>query len=97
MGVAFSMVDALKRAGKSPTRASLLQAATHLNEVNPFLRPGIKIVTSPRDYYPISQGPARALRQGALGAGRAARRRGLTSRNRYIRGVWRPPGTVKHA
>jgi branched-chain amino acid transport system substrate-binding protein len=55
MGVAFSMVDALKRAGKSPTRASLLQAATHLNEVNPFLRPGIKIVTSPRDYYPISK------------------------------------------
>jgi branched-chain amino acid transport system substrate-binding protein len=55
MGVAFSMVDALKRAGKSPTRASLLQAATHLNEANPFLRPGIKIVTSPRDYYPISK------------------------------------------
>jgi hypothetical protein len=55
MGVAFSMVDALKRAGKSPTRASLLQAATHLNEANPFLRPGIKIVTSPQDYYPISK------------------------------------------
>jgi hypothetical protein len=55
MGVAFSMVDALKRAGKNPTRASLLQAATHLNEVNPFMRPGIRIVTSPRDYYPISK------------------------------------------
>ena len=27
----------------------------HLNEVNPFMRPGIKIVTSPRDYYPISK------------------------------------------
>ena len=55
MGVAYSMVDALKRAGKSPTRASLLQAATHLDEMNPFLRPGIKIVTGPRDYYPISK------------------------------------------
>jgi branched-chain amino acid transport system substrate-binding protein len=55
MGVAFSMVDALHHAGKSPTRASLLAAAQHLNEVNPFMRTGIKIVTSPTDYYPISK------------------------------------------
>jgi branched-chain amino acid transport system substrate-binding protein len=55
MGVAFSMVDALKKAGKNPTRASLLLAATHLDELNPFMRPGIRIVTSPTDYYPISK------------------------------------------
>ena len=55
MGVAFTMVDALKHAGKNPTRASLLMAAQHLNEVNPFMRPGIKITTSPTDYYPISK------------------------------------------
>jgi len=55
MGVAFTMVDALAHAGKSPTRASLLKAATHLNEVNPFMRPGITIVTTPTDYYPISR------------------------------------------
>nr|MBA3844468.1 hypothetical protein [Actinomycetota bacterium] len=55
MGVAYSMVDALKHAGRSPTRASLLAAATHLNEVNPFMRPGVKIVTTPTDYYPISK------------------------------------------
>jgi ABC-type branched-subunit amino acid transport system substrate-binding protein/esterase/lipase len=55
MAVAFTMVDALKKAGKSPTRASLLAAATHLNEVNPFMRPGIKIATSPTDYYPITK------------------------------------------
>jgi branched-chain amino acid transport system substrate-binding protein len=55
MGVAFTMVDALAHAGKSPTRASLLKAATHLNEVNPFMRPGITIVTTPTDYYPISK------------------------------------------
>jgi branched-chain amino acid transport system substrate-binding protein len=55
MGVAFTMVDALKHAGKSPTRASLLKAATHLNEVNPFMRPGIAITTTPTDYYPISK------------------------------------------
>lgn len=55
MGVAYTMVDALRNAGKSPTRASLLRAAQHLNEVNPFMRPGIKIATSPTDYYPISK------------------------------------------
>jgi ABC-type branched-subunit amino acid transport system substrate-binding protein len=57
MAVASTLVDALKHAGKSPTRASLLNAATHLNEVNPFMRPGIAIVTSPTDYYPISKAP----------------------------------------
>jgi len=55
MGVAYTMVDALKHAGKSPTRASLLKAAQHLNEVNPFMRAGVKIATSPSDYYPISK------------------------------------------
>ena len=55
MGVAFTMVDALTHAGKNPTRASLLAAAQHLNEVNPFMRPGITISTSPTDYYPISK------------------------------------------
>jgi branched-chain amino acid transport system substrate-binding protein len=55
MAVAYTMVDALKHAGKSPTRQSLLAAATHLNEVNPFMRPGITIQTSPTDYYPISK------------------------------------------
>jgi branched-chain amino acid transport system substrate-binding protein len=52
MAVAFTMVDALRHAGKSPTRASLLKAATHLDERNnPFLRKGIAVKTS--DYYPI--------------------------------------------
>jgi ABC-type branched-subunit amino acid transport system substrate-binding protein len=55
MGVAFTMVDALKHAGKNPTRASLLAAAQHLDEVNPFMRPGVKVTTSPKDYYPISK------------------------------------------
>jgi len=52
MAVAFTMVDALRHAGKNPTRASLLRAATHLNERNnPFMRKGIAVQTS--DYYPI--------------------------------------------
>ncbi len=52
MGVAYTMVDALKHAGKSPTRASLLKAAQHLNEVNPFMRAGVKIATSPTRLLP---------------------------------------------
>jgi hypothetical protein len=55
MAVAYTMVDALKHAGKSPTRKSLLAAAQRLNEVNPFMRPGVRIATSPTDYYPISK------------------------------------------
>ena len=55
MSVAFTMVDALKHAGKNPTRASLLNAAQHLNEINPFMRPGVTIATSPSDYYPIGK------------------------------------------
>ena len=55
MAVAYTMVDALSRAGKNPTRNSLLRAATHLNEVNPFLLPGIRIKTSSNDYYPMDK------------------------------------------
>jgi branched-chain amino acid transport system substrate-binding protein len=56
MAAAYTMVDALKHAGKNPTRASLLSAATHLYETsNPFLQPGVTIKTSPRDYAPLEQ------------------------------------------
>jgi hypothetical protein len=49
------MVDALKHAGKNPTRNSILRAVTHLNERNPFLLPGIVVRTTPRDRFPIAQ------------------------------------------
>ena len=55
MMAAYAMVDALKGAGRNPTRASLMRAATHLNEVNPFLLPGLTLSTSPSDYYPIGK------------------------------------------
>jgi branched-chain amino acid transport system substrate-binding protein len=55
MAVAYTMVDTLKKAGRNPTRASVLKAATHLDETNPFLLPGLRIKTSPSDYYPIDQ------------------------------------------
>jgi ABC-type branched-subunit amino acid transport system substrate-binding protein len=56
MAAAYTMVDALKHAGKNPTRASLQKAATHLNETtNPFVQPKIAIKTSPMDPYPFDQ------------------------------------------
>lgn len=55
MMAAYAMVDSLKHAGKNPTRASLLKAATHLNEVNPFLLPGLPLVTSPTNYLPLGK------------------------------------------
>jgi branched-chain amino acid transport system substrate-binding protein len=55
MAVAYTMVDTLKKAGRNPTRASVLKAATHLDETNPFLLPGLRIKTSPSDYYPIDR------------------------------------------
>jgi branched-chain amino acid transport system substrate-binding protein len=33
----------------------VLRAATHLDEQNPFLLPGVRIKTSPSDYYPMDK------------------------------------------
>jgi branched-chain amino acid transport system substrate-binding protein len=55
MAVAYTMVDTLKKAGPNLTRAGVLKAATHLNETNPFLLPGVRIQTSPSDYYPMDK------------------------------------------
>jgi len=55
MAVAYTMVDALRKAGRNPTRETLLRAVTHLNETNPFLLPGVRIATSPKDYYPMAK------------------------------------------
>jgi branched-chain amino acid transport system substrate-binding protein len=55
MATAYTMVDALRHAGAQPTRASLLRAATHLNERNPFLVKGVTVKTGPNDYYPVER------------------------------------------
>jgi branched-chain amino acid transport system substrate-binding protein len=56
MAVAFSMVDALRHAGRNLTRPGLRRAVTHMNERNnPFLLPGIDVRTSPSTYYPIAK------------------------------------------
>jgi hypothetical protein len=55
MAVAYTMVDTLRKAGRNPTRESVLRAATHLDESDPFLLPGVQIKTSPKDYYPMDK------------------------------------------
>jgi branched-chain amino acid transport system substrate-binding protein len=56
MAAAYTMVDALRAAGPEPTRASLLRAATHLDErSNPFFVRGIAVKTGPADYYPVER------------------------------------------
>jgi branched-chain amino acid transport system substrate-binding protein len=56
MTVAFSLVDALKHAGRNPTRDSLRRAMTHMDERNnPFLLPGVHVQTSPSNYFPIAK------------------------------------------
>jgi branched-chain amino acid transport system substrate-binding protein len=56
MSAAYTMVDALKRAGKSLTRAAIMKAVTHLNEPrDPFVLPGIAIRTTPDDRFPVAQ------------------------------------------
>ena len=56
MTVAYSMVDALRHAGRNPTRASFMRAVTHMDErSNPFLLPGVFVRTSPKNYFPIAK------------------------------------------
>ena len=56
MAVAYTFVDALKHAGKSPTRQSMMNAVLHLREAaNPFLLKGVVVSTTPADHFPIKQ------------------------------------------
>jgi branched-chain amino acid transport system substrate-binding protein len=57
MAVAYTFERALRKAGRDPTRASVLRAVANLNlRNNPFLLPGVTVKTSPRDHFPIDQG-----------------------------------------
>jgi branched-chain amino acid transport system substrate-binding protein len=56
MSVAHTFVAALKKAGKNPTRASIMRAATSLNVKNdPFLLPGMTVRTTKSDHFPLDQ------------------------------------------
>lgn len=52
---AATMVQALKMAGKNLTRQGLMKALTNLNFKNQFLFPGVKMVTTPTERFPIDQ------------------------------------------
>ena len=56
MAAAYTFVEALKKAGKTPTREGLVKAVASLNITkNPFMIPGIFIKTGPNDRFPIEQ------------------------------------------
>ena len=55
MMAAYTMVDALEQRARTRPRASLLHAAQHLTETNPFLLPGLRLTTTPTDYFPIGR------------------------------------------
>ncbi|HEV2414813.1 MAG TPA: ABC transporter substrate-binding protein [Candidatus Dormibacteraeota bacterium] len=56
VAVAYTMVDVLKQAGNTLTRANVINiAANQLNENNPFLLPGVKVKTTSSDHFPIMQ------------------------------------------
>jgi branched-chain amino acid transport system substrate-binding protein len=57
MAVAYTFVDALRKAGKNVTRAGIVRAVQNLNErSNPFVLPGVAVKTSPTDHFPLEQG-----------------------------------------
>ncbi len=52
--VSFTMIEVLKRAGDNLTRENIMKQAASLQGLeNPMLLPGIKVNTSPTDFYPI--------------------------------------------
>jgi branched-chain amino acid transport system substrate-binding protein len=56
MSAAHTFVAALKKAGKSPTRGSIMRAAASLNIKNdPFLLPGMTVRTTKSDRFPLDQ------------------------------------------
>jgi branched-chain amino acid transport system substrate-binding protein len=53
---AANMVQVLKQAGNDLSRENIMRQATNLRELElPMLLPGIKVNTSPTDYYPVQQ------------------------------------------
>jgi branched-chain amino acid transport system substrate-binding protein len=56
MSAAHTFVEALKKAGRNPTRDSIMRAANHLNVRNdPFLLPRMTVHTGTGDHFPLDQ------------------------------------------
>src|SRR5262245_24226500 len=53
---AATLVQVLKQAGNDLSRENIMRQATNLRDLElPMLLPGIKVSTSPTDYYPVQQ------------------------------------------
>jgi branched-chain amino acid transport system substrate-binding protein len=53
---AWTLVQALKRAGNPPTRAGLMKALRTMDyRNNPWVYPGFRVKTTPKDAYPVEQ------------------------------------------
>jgi ABC-type branched-subunit amino acid transport system substrate-binding protein len=69
MSVAFTMVDALKHAGKKLTRTGIRNAVIRLNERHdPFVLPGMVVRTTPTDRFPLAQAKLERWRNGRWNA-----------------------------
>jgi branched-chain amino acid transport system substrate-binding protein len=56
MALAYETVRLLKAAGRTPTRAAVVEQLTRLRDAsNPFLLPGIAIETGPAERFPVEQ------------------------------------------
>ena len=53
--VTATLAQVLKQCGDDLTRANVMKQAAHLDFDAPMLLPGIKVQTSPTDFYPIKQ------------------------------------------
>jgi len=54
--VSQALVQALKQCGDDLTRANIIKQAANLHDLDlPMLLPGIKVNTSPTDFYPVKQ------------------------------------------
>jgi branched-chain amino acid transport system substrate-binding protein len=67
MAQAWTFVYALKHAGKNPTRAGLMKALLSMDtKGNPFLLPGMRMFTTPKDRFPLNQGVLIRYRDGSF-------------------------------
>jgi branched-chain amino acid transport system substrate-binding protein len=55
MASAHSFVEALRKAGRNPTRAGVMAQLAKLNSKNPFMIPGVTVRTTRTDRFPIEQ------------------------------------------
>ena len=52
-GVAQTLVQVLKQCGDNLTRENIMKQAANLDIALPMFLPGIKVKTSPTDYFPV--------------------------------------------